>query len=208
VVGYTGYAESKYVAEKILQAANERAAVSTSILCLGQIVGSRRIDTGTWNTSEALPMMLQASKILGVIPQSIPGYVDWLKVDTMAQVIMDIIRHAMKLHESCTYNLVNPHPIEWKELLPAIREAWELETLVPVSFDRWTQTLAQSIDENGHSPVPAADIIDYFEKITPLANTPSRKYRLENSIAASPVLKNTTAIDTDFMAAWLSKWRF
>lgn len=61
-----GYARSKLVTEHIIQAAAEKIGMTASVLRIGQIVGDT--NNGLWNTTEAIPLMLQTAKTLGALP--------------------------------------------------------------------------------------------------------------------------------------------
>lgn len=61
-----GYARSKLVTEHIIRAAVEKTGMVASVLRIGQIVGDAR--NGLWNTTEAIPLMLQTAKTLGALP--------------------------------------------------------------------------------------------------------------------------------------------
>lgn len=54
----SGYAESKWVAEKLCSIAAERTALRPICVRVGQICGS---DTGAWNPSEWLPSLIRSS---------------------------------------------------------------------------------------------------------------------------------------------------
>lgn len=61
-----GYARSKLVTEHIIKAAGDIPSMIASVLRVGQIVG----DTthGSWNTTEAIPLMIQSAKTIGALP--------------------------------------------------------------------------------------------------------------------------------------------
>lgn len=61
-----GYARSKVVAELIVKAAAERTGMHARVLRLGQIVGDT--EHGMWNTTEAIPLMIQSVNILEALP--------------------------------------------------------------------------------------------------------------------------------------------
>lgn len=61
-----GYARSKLVTEHMVQAAAAKTGMVASVLRIGQIVGDTK--KGLWNTTEAIPLMLQTAKTLGVLP--------------------------------------------------------------------------------------------------------------------------------------------
>lgn len=61
-----GYARSKLVTERIVKAAGENTEMTASVLRIGQIVGDSR--HGVWNTTEAIPLMIQGAGLLGALP--------------------------------------------------------------------------------------------------------------------------------------------
>jgi nucleoside-diphosphate-sugar epimerase len=61
-----GYARSKLVAERIIQAAAGQTGMVAKVLRVGQIVGDS--DAGIWNTTEAIPLMIQSAVTLGALP--------------------------------------------------------------------------------------------------------------------------------------------
>ncbi|KAL8833479.1 MAG: hypothetical protein Q9170_004253 [Blastenia crenularia] len=83
-----GYGESKNVAEHILYEAAQKAGISSTILRIGQIAGPLN-SPGVWNEDEWVPALLKSSKSLGCLPAGLPD-VDWIPVDSLAKVIMEI----------------------------------------------------------------------------------------------------------------------
>lgn len=67
-----GYAESKYIAERLLEVASTQLNLRqrTVILRLGQIAGAAR-SGGRWNPADWIPRLIQGSRQLGVIPNSL-----------------------------------------------------------------------------------------------------------------------------------------
>lgn len=61
-----GYARSKVVAEKIIQSAAESTGMIAKVLRVGQIVGDSQ--RGIWNTTEAIPLMIQSAATMGALP--------------------------------------------------------------------------------------------------------------------------------------------
>lgn len=94
--GSTGYARSKCVGEAILTSFTQqhpKLAENVTIVRVGQLSGSSK--TGCWNASEAYPLMLSASKDMGVVPdldgarrdQGVEGGEEcaWVPVDVAAE---------------------------------------------------------------------------------------------------------------------------
>ena len=68
----TGYSESKWVAERILDAAAERTALQPAVVRFGQVCGD---GNGTWNETEWFPSLVKSALALGCLP-SLDG-VSW-----------------------------------------------------------------------------------------------------------------------------------
>lgn len=61
----TGYSESKWVAERILDAAAERTALQPLVVRFGQVCGD---GNGTWNETEWFPSLVKSALTLGCLP--------------------------------------------------------------------------------------------------------------------------------------------
>ncbi|KAF2725926.1 acetyl-CoA synthetase-like protein [Polychaeton citri CBS 116435] len=96
----SGYAQSKLLAEHLFSTASERCQISVTICRVGQIAGPIRSDEGCWNVQEWFPSMLMSSKLMGILPKNLVSMdrVDWIPVDTLADVFMDIIAPDVDLH--------------------------------------------------------------------------------------------------------------
>ncbi|MCJ1388765.1 hypothetical protein MMC18_001614 [Xylographa bjoerkii] len=67
---HMGYGESKFVAEMLLSAAQEKSQVESAICRVGQIAGPLA-KHGMWNKQEWIPSILASSKYLGQLPDSL-----------------------------------------------------------------------------------------------------------------------------------------
>ncbi len=61
----TGYSESKWVAERILDAASERTPLRPVVVRFGQVCGD---GNGTWNEKEWFPSLVKSAVTLGCLP--------------------------------------------------------------------------------------------------------------------------------------------
>ncbi|KAJ0423944.1 hypothetical protein BJY00DRAFT_309761 [Aspergillus carlsbadensis] len=90
-----GYAESKYIAERVLSHASEKLNISARILRLGQVAGAAK-SPGRWNAVDWVPALVLGSRGLGAIPDALDGsgndgnVVNWVPVDSIAEVIVEI----------------------------------------------------------------------------------------------------------------------
>ncbi|KAK4983486.1 putative NRPS-like protein biosynthetic cluster [Elasticomyces elasticus] len=208
-----GYGESKHVAERILQEATARAGVPVSILRVGQIAGPTDVKGTVWSKAEYLPSLIQTSKALGRIPKSLPDAVDWVPVDKLAHIILDLMHDALDTHKSQIFNLVNPQPTEWETLVPAMRKLWANQTtLSSISFKEWVRLL-QSIDVNNKeelAAMPSVMVKEFYEEMQ--RNTDMNKgrptYETRNGMAASKTMKELQPIDERLMGVWLEQWGY
>lgn len=89
VSGATGYARSKWVAERMCTTAHERTRLRyrISIARVGQLSGAS--DTGVWSASEAYPLMLASMKATGALPDLQREVLNWLPVDVAARAFVE-----------------------------------------------------------------------------------------------------------------------
>ena len=87
-----GYAESKLVAERLIDQCGQRSPLKTTICRLGQITGPSE-GSGGWNRDEWIPSMVASSMHLGLLPKSLgpQDRVDWIPVDKVAGVVLDVL---------------------------------------------------------------------------------------------------------------------
>ncbi|KAG8624108.1 hypothetical protein KVT40_009084 [Elsinoe batatas] len=85
-----GYSRSKWVAEQVCQAADrtERLRGRVKVFRVGQLGGGS--ERGTWNSSEAWPLMLSVGvKELGAMPDLEGERLDWLPVDVASRALRE-----------------------------------------------------------------------------------------------------------------------
>ncbi|KAH8704891.1 hypothetical protein BGW36DRAFT_284750 [Talaromyces proteolyticus] len=132
-----GYAQSKLVAEHICIKAAEQTGIRARVLRVGQIIGDTRY--GVWNTTEAIPLMLQSAVTIGALPRLDETH-RWLPVDTVADILID---HSFSTYTTGVLNVLNHHSFHWtRNLMPFLHKAGleftELET------SQWLEKLRSS----------------------------------------------------------------
>ena len=87
-----GYAESKMIAERLVDAASLEFGLRSSVCRVGQIAGPTS-ETGIWNTREWFPSLIASSIRLGKLPTSLFSLerVDWIPVNAVAQIIVELL---------------------------------------------------------------------------------------------------------------------
>lgn len=148
-----GYANSKYIAEHLLDYAAQQqqeqqnrtqqaqAAPSFSFARVGQVAGAVR-SPGLWNRAEWFPSLIQSSRHLQALPDTLGPMdrIDWVPVDLLAEVLVELallgaddfpastmINRCSSATNSPTavqvYHPVNLHPQSWDLIRPVVADA-------------------------------------------------------------------------------------
>ncbi|KAL1955613.1 hypothetical protein VTO42DRAFT_8416 [Malbranchea cinnamomea] len=118
-----GYAQSKLVTENICQRASQETGMVCKVLRIGQIVGDTQ--TGAWNDTEAIPLMIRSAITIGALP-ALDESPTWLPVDTVARTILEIVQSTSNAATPtpALFHIVNPCTFHWtSDLLPALQDA-------------------------------------------------------------------------------------
>lgn len=100
-----GYAQSKWVAERLLEQARQRG-FALSVYRLGRVVGAA--DTGTLNPQDLVFRLLRAGIAAGVLPD-LDVWEPWTPVDVVARALVRML-HTPRA-EAPVYNLVPREPV-------------------------------------------------------------------------------------------------
>jgi carbohydrate kinase (thermoresistant glucokinase family) len=181
-----GYAQSKVVAENICVAAARSCGISCRVLRVGQVVA----DTihGIWNSTEAIPLMMQAGLTMGAIPKLDESPL-WLPVDVVASAVAEV---TLSNAGATVVNIVNHQSFHWtRDLLPALHRAG-LEFSEPSQRD-WVDRLRKSNpDPIANPPIKLAEFFaSKYDNDLPregLVYDTSYARFLSPSLATAPVL--------------------
>ncbi len=144
-----GYAQSKWVAEKLVMQARDRG-LRVSIYRPARITGHSQ--TGVCNTGDFFSRMIKGCIQLGKAP-NLDGMVDNITpVDYVSRAIVHLSRQKESLGKA--FHLVNTRPIPLRDLVNFIRSlGYPLEL---ISYDKWRAELshhAESSSENALHPL-------------------------------------------------------
>ncbi|KAL4941645.1 hypothetical protein BDV06DRAFT_235965 [Aspergillus oleicola] len=214
-----GYARSKLVAERIVQAAAEKTGMVAKTLRVGQIVG----DTvhGKWNTTEAIPLMFQTAQTLKALP-ALDETPSWLPVDIVAHAVLDLaglndtsVSGSATLrqfsHDPHTvYHVQNARTFKWtEELLPALKKAGLDFEILPKR--EWVQRLREG--EQDPKKNPAIKLLDFFAEKYDNDKTGRSgfTFEMEKSKAASSALRGgveliESGLISKFVESWQKEW--
>jgi len=160
-----GYAQSKWVAEKLIHLAGERG-IPVTVYRPGRIGGHSR--TGLGNPDDLVFRILRGSLQLGAAPL-LDMEVEMSPVDFVSQALVHLARQPESVGQ--TFHLVNPRAATWSELLdwldtlgrPLRRLAWtdwqsELKQAAERSADNVLYpllpvlTAGESAEDDAHAP--------------------------------------------------------
>ena len=216
-----GYSRSKWVAELICRRAHENTRLNGNIAVfrVGQLSGDS--STGIWNEKEAYPLMLSSMKITRCLPALKGEPLSWLPVDVAARSFMEGAEHIRdERGDMAVYHIVNDERIvDWMDLLGWLRKREEFEVVEP---NVWVERLEDSNEQEN----PAMKLLDHWKKAyggnTASASVSgqgdheepdkqgkksphSRRYAMEKTIEAAPVMRDVQAIDEEYVA---KVWRW
>lgn len=134
---YGGYAQSKWVAEKLVTRARQRG-LPVTIYRPGRVTGHSQ--TGVWNHNDLLCQIIKGWIQLQSVPDGeIQRQLDLTPVDYVSRAIAYLSRQPGVIGQS--FHLVNPEPISVQMLLEWMRRyGYPLRV---VSTDQWQQEIAQ-----------------------------------------------------------------
>ncbi|KAI1390433.1 putative NRPS-like enzyme [Hypoxylon trugodes] len=213
-----GYARSKLVAERIVQAAAEQTGMISKVLRVGQIVGDTVF--GRWNPDEGIPLMIRSATTLGALP-ALDETPSWTPVDVVAQAVLELSALEAPEDDSAIlakqygddpkviYHLVNSSVFHWtKDLLPALHGAG-LEFEI-VGQREWIKRLREG--EQDPTKNPTVKLTEFFAgKYDNEESRAGLVYSTKLTEQASPSLKGgidlvSSGIVKKFVDSWRRDW--
>ncbi|KAI2626807.1 hypothetical protein GGS21DRAFT_529260 [Xylaria nigripes] len=207
----SGYGQSKFISERLLDAAAREASITSVICRVGQIAGPTST-AGEWSKKEWLPSLIASSKYLGKLPDSLGPQldtIDWIPVDKLGKTLVELAFLPERAHEPNTgasvYHTVNPLPTTWKELVPAIsRRLNQGKDMEVVPLGTWIDALRESASRTEDiASNPAIKLLDFYESlIDPVMTFLST----EHTVRSSPTLATVGPVGDDLMNNWMTQW--
>ncbi|KAI9729228.1 MAG: putative NRPS-like protein biosynthetic cluster [Cirrosporium novae-zelandiae] len=206
-----GYGESKWTSEQICAIASKKSGVPTSILRVGQIAGPTA-EKGLWNPHEWLPAIISTSKSLGKIPSSLGTMgnenIDWIPVDTLAKIIVDIVHSRQDTSSQSTaafFHLANPKISPWASLVQEVRKHFPAE---PVDLSTWVHALEEvrNPTPEDFETKPALKILSFYQGALNGAKESGVPMSVERTKEASRTMREIKPIDGELMENWLKQW--
>ena len=159
---YSGYAQSKYVAEKLIISAAERG-LPVAIYRPSNILGTQK--TGIFSADSFITKMLQGCLHMGCAPE-IEALLNIVTVDYASQAIVELSQQRESYSQAM--NIINPQAITWLELLDLIEAlGYSMKRL---SYEAWYAHLLKVREQGTHNA------------ITPLATLFSNRQFIQKSL--------------------------
>lgn len=153
---FGGYAQSKWVAEKLVMEAGRRG-VPVAVYRPGLVTGDS--ETGAWNSDDMMSTMAGACLATGTVPD-LEVMVDVVPVDYVSGAIVRLSLQPATLGQ--TFHLANPEPMPYREFVTWIRSLGLPLEVVP--FDEWRRRLfALAAKADGHG---AESFLPLLEEVT------------------------------------------
>ncbi|KAH9077806.1 acetyl-CoA synthetase-like protein [Lactarius deliciosus] len=209
----TGYSESKWVAERILDAAAERTALRPVVVRLGQVCGD---GSGTWNESEWFPSLLKSAITLGCLP-SVDGSVGWITAPDAAAAMLEMSRVDTQ-PGAHTLHVAHPRGVPFDTLIAPVASSLNVP-LVPYSdwlsklaaAHKASQTYSAAELERAQAENPALRLFSFFQSArTGPEWEPIGTARLDTAraIRVSNVLaEGARPLGEENVWKWISAWR-
>ncbi len=134
----SGYAASKWAAERLVTQAADRGA-TMSIYRPGRITGHSV--TGIGNADDAFSLMLAGCLRCGIAP-ALDGVIHLTPVDIVSRAIVDLSRRADAGGQA--YHLINPAAVTWLDVTDTLRARGYVRRIV--SMDDWRAAIARERD--------------------------------------------------------------
>lgn len=198
-----GYAESKFVAENILGTAAERSKIPISILRVGQIADSTVPDDPPWPVQEWFPSLIKTFKPLGFLPCDLPS-ADWIPIDKVESIAVELMLQDAATSDLQVYNLVNPHPVPWASLTPAVKAHCDPQVR-DVELEDWIKDL-RSLPKNKEEAMakPALKMLEFFEGMA--RGQEHGRFETKRSENASRTMGSLEPVNNELMQMWLNQW--
>lgn len=211
---FSGYTQSKWVAEQLLLATAQRTTLDPLIVRVGQLTGG---PAGDWAANEWFPVMVQSAPYLGCFVDD-PRPCPFLPFDIAAGALLDMLHASSPTH---IVHLIHPRPVCWNAIARHIAAELSVK-LVP--YREWLARLenaARSLPEDKTvrrrrlRECRALRLLPFFRVYVPDGSEASPSamgwpdFEVKQAIAASQTLANPCVrqLGSEDVMKWLEYWR-
>jgi len=141
-----GYAQTKWVAEKLMSTAHRRG-IPVTIYRPARISGHSQ--TGIWNLSDFACRTIKGCIEAGIAPQQHFSSESWVPVDYVSRAIVHLSHK--RDSQGQVFHLVNRRPLDWEWLFTRIAGLGYPLKILP--YERWRKEFCARAPENELSPL-------------------------------------------------------
>ncbi|KAL5355581.1 hypothetical protein BJX96DRAFT_184183 [Aspergillus floccosus] len=202
------YGESKHVAERMCLEASRKAGVPTTVFRVGQIAGPTT-EKGIWNTNEWFPTLVATSKAMGKVPATLgPDDIDWVPVDTIAKVIVELLESRCTSQEtSAFFHLMNPSKTTWSSIVPAVQRAYSIPSVPIEDWIGELDRIKNPSDEDVRQK-PALKLLEFYRGLVSGKGVLSADIDTRKAQEASAAMASLEPISQQQMNNWIQQWNF
>ncbi|KIJ41538.1 hypothetical protein M422DRAFT_105007, partial [Sphaerobolus stellatus SS14] len=213
----TGYMESKWVAERLFDAAAEKLGMRANVIRVGLISGGMN---GAWDVSHWLPTIHFArfpnvGTFLGCLLTG-PELAAWIPAHNTAAAIID-----MQGTPRHTLHLIHPHPVEWSTIMGQITNILQVSLVPYVEWFARLDHASRHVDDDkkskcqkeGHA---ALKLIEFYKLGLKNDTRNAESMGLMPSVVADKALKASKTlqdgellpfIGQEDVRRWIDYWR-
>ncbi|KAF8441638.1 L-aminoadipate-semialdehyde dehydrogenase [Boletus edulis BED1] len=195
-----GYAQSKWVMEKLCQIAARTTPMHTAVLRIGQMVGDTT--NGIWNESEGISLIIKCADTIGILPR-LDDHVSWLPVNYAAKSIVELVDLPMPA-DCPVYHVLHPTRIAWSAVLDTLHAAHLNFKALPRRD--WLKALRASDPDQRRNP--SRKLLAFYEgKYGAEEETARAGLCTDKTVEASQWLRDAPVVNEGLVAKWVSAWR-
>ncbi|WP_199192544.1 amino acid adenylation domain-containing protein [Chlorogloea sp. CCALA 695] len=196
-----GYAQSKWVAEKLVMTAGKRG-IPVSIYRLGMVAGHSQ--TGVSKTDDLICRMIKSFIQLGYAPR-LDLLINLTPVDYVSRAIVHLSRQKTSIGKA--FHLINPQSLPLRQLIKEIKSfGYPMEQ---IAYDQWqTALLNNNSQENTLSPLSSlftqkssTEPLTYIERMWLGAQSFDRQNTVDGLI---DTVINCPVVDSSLLQNYLS----
>ncbi|KAF8579177.1 acetyl-CoA synthetase-like protein [Ramaria rubella] len=202
----SGYSESKWVAETVLQSARQSTSLRPTIVRIDQLSGAKN---GSWNQTDSIPAIVRSGQVLGCLPDRTDD-IAWLPVDIASTSIINIRDSGVPY-----IHLRNPRPIPWHTVFDAFSKILGVRL---VSYDEWLCHLTNKneelelgiVDARVTSDNPALQLLEFYRSIGQNKGPITTPMDMSQALQLCHSLNKpelTSALSEEEVRKWVLYWK-
>ncbi|KAG9246422.1 hypothetical protein BJ878DRAFT_574050 [Calycina marina] len=189
-----GYAEAKWVCEKLFEGIQNACDIQPVIVRIGQLAGSQA--TGYWAVTEHFPALVRYSQNIGAIPD-LQGTLSWLPVDIAAMVVSDILLAVGTQYP--ILHLENPVRQPFVDVMATIARKIGFQFKPRLPFPEWLERVKASEGQT-------SSLMEFYENHFIRMSSGSMALDTTFCRKVSPTLDASAAVSEQFVGKCVDFW--